>query len=206
MTLDQNPLEAQIERAVRSFQAGRHRDECFRQIVEGYSGPLSRTLRCWVRESGDLEDLNQEIFVRVYRGLDGFKWTSSFKGWLFTVARNTAILWVKKQRRHWVESLDDEDSTEARSIAEPGLGPHEILETSEASTALRDAIGELPEKMQVVSRLRLQKGKSYKEIADHLGISIQTVKAHLSQAKSRLQKRLGPAYSLNIEPTRDEEP
>lgn len=210
--MDREPtlIEAQIEKAVKAFQDGRNRDENFRRIMEAYSVPVSRYLRRWVNREQDLEDLNQEVFLRVYKGLNGFRGTASFKSWLFSIAHNTAAHWIKRfsstERRGKTPANDSPTEDPMEQIPDPSEGPLVALVQTEAVSDLHKAIEELPERMRLCSQLRFQEGRTYQEIADELGVSIQTVKAHLFQAKTKLRKRLGRSFPANLDPAWDIEP
>lgn len=91
-------------------------------------------------------------------------------------------------------------------IPDPSEGPLVALVQTEAVSDLHKAIEELPERMRLCSQLRFQEGRTYQEIADELGVSIQTVKAHLFQAKTKLRKRLGRSFPANLDPAWDIEP
>lgn len=202
-------IETQIEYAVRAFQQGRNCEENFRRIMEAYSVPVSRYLRRRIDNERDLEDLTQEVFIRVYKGLKGFKGDSSFKSWLFAVAHNTAVLLSKRhtsERRRRAQATGSEGEDPIEQIPDPDEGPLASLVQTEISCRLQTAIEELPERMRLCSRLRFQEGRAYQEIADEIGISIQTVKAHLFQAKAKLMQSLGKSFSADLGPARDVEP
>lgn len=195
---ERHSFEESIERAVREFQQGRNKEANFRLLMEAYTVPVARLLRRWVDLERDREDINQDVFLRVYHNLEGFEGASSFKTWLFTIARNTALRWLQARSRERHRELpfaepadfDDGAGRPAEQLPAPEPSPLEGLLSNETSAELKVAIDGLPERMRDCLRRRLT-GRSYQEIADELDVSIGTVKAHLFQAKARLFRTLG---------------
>jgi RNA polymerase sigma-70 factor (ECF subfamily) len=145
----------------------------------------------------DARDLTQEVFLRVFRGLGSFRFESRFETWLFEIADHVCQNEMRRRgtgKRRGVEiSLDTGGQTgdaEEPEPVEPQPVPptalRDILEKERAKD-LNEAIQELPEQMQACFRLRYGQERSYEEIAAIMGVSINTVKAHLHQAKKRLK-------------------
>lgn len=147
-------------------------------------------------------DLAQDTFLRVYRGMSGFREDARIETWLFKIAKNIACNARRHdqaiRRRH--EEVPLETALElgqpifpaTRLSPGPGLlDPLAELLQGERARALRQAIEALPPRMRQVLQLRVDQTLKYKEIAELLAVSIETVKAHLYQAKSLLTARLG---------------
>lgn len=136
-------------------------------------------------------DLGQETFVKAYKARREFQGKSKPKTWLLQIARN---IWLndlragsaEKRKAREVVSIDEDGAFhEPRSRAEDPLARllrHERHET------LRHKLEECPPQMQRCLLLRIDQGLKYREIARVMGISIQTVKSHLYQARERLTR------------------
>jgi RNA polymerase sigma-70 factor (ECF subfamily) len=147
----------------------------------------------------DARDLTQDVFLRVFRGIASFRLESGFKTWLFEIADHVYQNELRRRgagkRKGWETSIEtggqDEDGKPA-GFEPPPSEPRaleDVLER-ERSVALSQAIQGLPDQMRTCFLLRYDQGRKYKEIAVIMRISIDTVKAHLFQAKKRLKLEL----------------
>ncbi len=163
-----------------------------------------RRVRSFFQNKGfsaeDARDLTQDVFFRVFKGLGKFRGESRFLTWLFEIADHIYQNEIRRKktgkRRGWEISLDtggkSEDGEEPAPF-EPPPSPPKAMENmleQERAERLSRAIKELPEQMRACFLLRYGQGLKYKEIAAIMKISIDTVKAHLHQAKKRLKLEL----------------
>jgi RNA polymerase sigma-70 factor (ECF subfamily) len=159
-------------------------------------------------DAEDARDLAQDVFLHVYKGLAGLRQDAQFQSWLYTISANVyknelERLGAKKRAAvHVPLEPSENDSPRDRGTRPPTLGavdprpwPMEALLEKEKLDRLRRALTELPEQMQRCVRLRVAEDKPYQEIADALGISINTVKAHLRQARIALKEKLTPYFA-----------
>lgn len=175
----------------------------FRQLFDR----LFPAVVCFFQRQGfereESRDLAQETFLRVHRGMGGFRQESRIETWLFKIARNIAHNARRHdnavRRQHEEVSLEDlleqgapvlPRATGPGATGSPSDPLTDLLE-NERALALRQAVEELPPKMRQVLLLRVDQNLKYREIATLLEVSIETVKAHLHQAKSTLIARLG---------------
>jgi RNA polymerase sigma-70 factor, ECF subfamily len=174
-------------------------------------GKLDRRVRPWVLHffqkkrftADEVEDLTQEAMLRVYNGLKDFRLESTFKYWFFEILTNVFRNEIRRRRsakRDGFEvSLDTPPSYGEREDAqgpdfEVQAGDSNALEEfirREGMQRFRLALEELPAQMRRVCLLRFVHELKYREVAVLLQISIETVNAHLHQAKKRLTERLG---------------
>jgi RNA polymerase sigma-70 factor (ECF subfamily) len=149
------------------------------------------------------EDLTQEAFFRVYRSRDSFRGDSQFTTWLFQICTNLFRNNVRDrsaQKRDAQEvSLDSaiqsgENGTAEGTFAAKDEGPLEQALREEAKEKLREALSALPPQMRRCVELRVNEDLKYREIAERMGISIETVKAHLFQARQILKGKLGDYF------------
>lgn len=179
--------------------------ETFRQLFDRFFPSLVYFFQRqgFTREEG--QDLAQETFLRVNKGMTGFRQESRFETWLFKIANNLASNARRykgaKRRQHEEVPLEDERTgSTPPSLETSGEGEGEQLESllaEERNRLLRQALEELPRKMKRVLLLRIQQGLKYREIAELEGISIETVKAHLHQAKKALEEKLNAKLSVH---------
>jgi RNA polymerase sigma-70 factor (ECF subfamily) len=152
-------------------------------------------------------DLTQDVFLRVFKGIASFRRESRFERWLFEIAAN---VWRNELRRMGAEKRDgyeqsldaavEGDDPSGRSAIEPvdpNPGVLDVIQARERHEGLSAALRELPPQMRHVCELRYVQQRKYQEIADVLKISIETVKAHLHQARKRLMTQLGSGQDRN---------
>ena len=137
-------------------------------------------------------DLAQETFLRAHRGWSDFRMESSRETWLFEIARNIYKNWMRDQaslRHKRIELSIDGSEDEREGLVElpsAEVGADEAVINSEKSKLVREAVAALPPMRRRAVELRLQ-DRGYDEIAAILGVSIQTVKSHLYQAREALR-------------------
>src|SRR5262249_32573047 len=140
----------------------------------------------------EAEDLTQEVFFRVYRSRDSFRGDARFTTWLFQICANlfrNDLRDRSAQKRDALEVPIDsmiqsgENGAAEKALTAEGDGPLERALWEEAKKKLRSALAALPPQMRRCVELRVDEDLKYREIADRMGISIETVKAHLFQAR-----------------------
>ncbi|CAM3395253.1 RNA polymerase sigma factor [Marinicrinis lubricantis] len=135
------------------------------------------------------EDLCQETFYKAYRSLDTFREVeASFSTWLYTIARNTVLSELRKQKKTKVPL---EDSEAIQEHAQDKLPEQAILRT-ERVDLVRKAINNLPEKQRSALILREYDQLDYQEIAQILGQTVSSVKSLLFRARSSVKNQLEP--------------
>jgi RNA polymerase sigma-70 factor, ECF subfamily len=146
------------------------------------------------------DDLTQDVFLRVFKGIATFRHESRFERWLWEI--RTRIYFNEVRRLRTEKRYGLEQSLDSGVETEEGLGPGITLQSTEPSPeeevvrrdqsqALQAALQGLPDQMRRCCILRYGQGLKYKEIAVLMKISIETVKAHLHQARKRLTAELG---------------
>lgn len=189
---------SEVDQAVRALQRGADPDSCFRVVFERYNAPLNRFFARKGFSSDDCQDLTQETFVGIYKGVKGFRREARFETWVYTVARTTYLKRLRRDataKRAAVEVSLDSTMEHSPQLSGAHLSPAE-LEAEDRRRVMRKAISELPEKMRRCLILRIYQDLSYREIATVMRLKIDTVKAHLFQARKRLQQRLGGGSGL----------
>lgn len=157
----------------------------FRQIFAEFY-PL--VLRYFIRQGfgdEDSQDLAQETMLRVYRNLSSFSGESHLGTWVFQVAarvHKNSVRTRSTRKRDVVEVFFDPDG----AVEDPLLD----LLTGERAQVLAEALQDLPPQMRRTVELRVHRDLKYREIAELMRISIETVKAHLFQARQILRSKL----------------
>lgn len=184
---------ARLDRAVRQLVAGVDRETHFRTVYEGYSSAL----RAFFARKGcspeECLDLTQETFLGIYRGLRGYDHQGRFEGWIYRIATTTYLkrLRSRSTAKRWGRdvSLDELEQSE-RAPTLPGRQLDALL-LDERRRTIEEAVSELPPQMRKCLTLRLYHELTYQEIAVVLKLKIDTVKAHLFQARRKLREKLG---------------
>lgn len=149
---------------------------------------VRRVVHRYVRDEATVDDLLQEISIKVLRRIDTVRDPATLRGWLFQLARNACLDHLRQRDRRPGGSPAPLAFHEA--AGELGRSPHERLLTGERITAVRRALEELPESQRVVIRLRIEDGLDHQAIAQQLGISRQAVEVRLCRGRAALKARL----------------
>ncbi|MCP3916791.1 MAG: sigma-70 family RNA polymerase sigma factor [bacterium] len=165
----------------------------FDVLVARWGPRVAAYLRHVVGEPAWVEDLTQEVFVKVHDHLHERESGASFAVWLFRIARNTALDFERRRQLHVraLESARKGRGPLARLLVQrrPPT-PLAMLESREFSVALELALAELPEPQRTVFLLREHEGLSYEEIAAVVGCPAKTVSTRLARARTCLRKQL----------------
>ncbi len=168
-------------------------NDAFGLLVEAYQTRVYNLALRMCGNPDDAFDLSQEAFFRAWRGLSGFQYESAFSTWLFRLASNVCLDWLRAKRRRPTVSLntvDDEGEEVRLELPDPGKGPEELLLAAEDREALARAMDSLPVEYRQILTLRAIDDLSYTEIAAVLQIREGTVKSRLSRARLALRNKL----------------
>ncbi|MEV0946881.1 sigma-70 family RNA polymerase sigma factor [Rhodococcus sp. NPDC049939] len=135
----------------------------------------------------DAEDALQETLTAAWRNLDKFRGESRFNTWLHRIAANAALTAVR--RRHDISSLGAGDDEIELQLEDPAPRVDDRVTTVDA---VRRALAEVPEDFRVAIVLREFASLTYADIAEHQGVSVQTVKTRIHRARTQLVKLLAP--------------
>ena len=146
----------------------------------------------YVNDEHEAEDITQEVFLKMWRNLKKFKKGKNFKTWLFTIAKNTAIDFLKKKKIIPFSEFEKEDGENKfiETLVDPAPSLDEIFEKTEIDEKIYNAINQLPLKYQIVLFLYYNDQLTFQEIAEILGESINTVKSRHRRALFILKKIL----------------
>jgi RNA polymerase sigma-70 factor (ECF subfamily) len=169
---------------VHAFQGGCR--EAFDLIVERHRRTVYQLCFRFVGNHEDAADLAQDVFVRAFKGLAGFKGDSSIRTWLYRVSVNVSLNRVTS-RRPVTEPIDAVECVDAHAV-----NPLEAIEHAQQAVRVRQAIRRLPPKQRATLVLRVYQDLSYDEIAKVLGGSVGAVKANFFHARGNLRRLVRP--------------
>ena len=153
-------------------------------------------LRRYLGHEEAAKDVLQQTFLQVHLKCDTFDLSRKFRSWLFAIATNQAIDWQRKNRRHLMNSLEQEvhfgdDVVMGKDLIEGGeLSGEQVMVLEERRQAVRSAIALLPQPMAESLGLIYWKKMKYREVAERLGIPDGTVKSRLHAGLIQLEKLL----------------
>lgn len=180
------------ETLVEQFQAGD--SSGFDELVKRYEQKIFNLCCRFLDQSEDADDAAQEIFIKVYKGLNQFNNQARFSTWLYRIAVNHALNIRRSRRRsHWLRplSLISKDESEKISrVHDQTNNPQEQLEKKEEIERIHQALVNLPEEQRVIVYLHRFQELSYRDIAEILGLRLSTVESRLFHAKKQLAKLL----------------
>ena len=166
--------------------------------MEALFGRYRRAVFGWLlrmsRDEGEAEDLHQEVWLKVIRGIDGYS-SGSFRAWLWRVVRNAA---ADRARKHVAEPILDapvEEDSDAVAFVDQVPDGSVVsaltrLEEAELRAAVREAVNGLSWRLKEVVLLRLNGELKFQEIADILGLPIGTVLGRMNLAVAKLRQAL----------------
>ena len=146
-----------------------------------------------IKNDSDVEDLVQETFIKAYKALDKFKFNYSFSAWIYRIASNNTIDFLRKRRFDTfsidkpIGNAEDENYFE---IEDNSYSPDANVLDEQKSEIIQDAIDSLPENYREIILLRHEEELDYKAIADKLDLPLGTVKAHLFRARKLLYEEV----------------
>lgn len=146
----------------------------------------------YVGNAQEADDITQEVFVKVWRNLKKFDQQKSFKTWIFSIAKNTAIDFLKKKKAIPFSEFENEEgeNTLTETLADPSPLPQELLEKTDMSKRLSTAMGKISPKYRMVLFLRYNDHFNFREIAESLGVSLHTVTSQHRRALTKLRELL----------------
>lgn len=170
--------------------------EAFSELVRKYQKRVYYLAYGMTGNREDALDIAQEAFLKAFRSMKGFQGGGGFYTWIYRIAYNQSIDFMRKEwRKKKLEYQDNQDLTEKESpiMAVPSdSNPGQDMAQKELNRVIMDAVQSLPEQHRSVILLREIEGLSYEEIAEMLRIRKGTVMSRLHYARRELQKVLMP--------------
>ena len=170
----------------------------FECLVQHYEEKLTRYIRRLTHlDTETIEDLLQEVFLKVYKNLNDYDSDFSFNSWIYRITHNEAVNYFRKtSTQPKTVQLENEEGVNFLEILPDDISLRDDYVKKELAGKVRKLVDELPEKYRAVLILKFMEEKSYDEISDILQVPTGTVATLIHRAKSQF-KQLAIKYHLN---------
>ena len=175
----------------------------FEMLVVKYQRKLTRLLSRFIRNSGEVEDVAQEAFIKAYRALPSFRGDSAFYTWLYRIGINTAKNYLVAMGRRAptstgldaeeAETFDDTDRLRDMNTPEAELMSKQI------AGVVNETMQALPEELRTAITLREIDGLSYEDIALAMNCPIGTVRSRIFRARETIAAQLRPLLGTSLD-------
>lgn len=169
-------------------EARKGSEKAFATLLNRYRDSIYYLLLKMVNNASDAEDLTIEAFGKAFRNLDLYTPNFAFSTWLFKIATNNCIDFIRKKRStpSIIDQGQDEMDNYTVNLQSDTLDPEEALINHQKIEQLRDVVNQLKPRYKKLIELRYYKEYSYIEISNELNLPIGTIKAQLFRAKTLL--------------------
>jgi len=185
---------------VTGLQAGS--DEAFDYLVTYYHSSVHNLVYGILGDKADAADVTQDVFIRVFRGIHGFRRSSSLKTWLYRVAVRQALnhrRWCWRHLRQQVSIDGDEEGlNHSFDLTDARATPFEECAAHEMQSNVRKALATVPPRFRSAVILRDLEGMAYEEIAEVLEVSVGTVKSRILRGRRILKENLEPLLRSGV--------
>jgi RNA polymerase sigma-70 factor (ECF subfamily) len=175
-------------------QVAQGEEEAFRILVERYEGLVRGTIHRMGWRNQDLEDLSQQVFIRIWKAASRYRADGKFATWLLTITRNVVFNEGRSRARATLVPMDSETvSPEVASISRASHEqPGSMAASADLQRAVDAALAGLPEKQALALTLHRFEGFSHEEIASILETTVASVKSLIFRAREALRDSLKP--------------
>jgi len=164
----------------------------FEQLIERHQALVAGTVARMLGSNSDVEDIAQQVFIRVWKSARRYIPRAKFTTWLLKITRNLVFNELRRSKRHTHISLQSEPGAEEVLLKdEKNPAPDASLLETELQRAIEEAIIQLPESQRMALVLRRYEQLSYEQIAEVLDLSVPAVKSVLFRARTELRTQLG---------------
>jgi len=156
--------------------------KAFRQLIERHHATAYAVVRGVLGDRDGVEDVLQQVYIKIFKGLGGFRGDAQLSTWIYRIARNQALDFVQKKR------LDTTPIDDVALAVPDADGPAAALESRDMSACLDQAMSKLDENHRMALELRYMGQRSYEEISVIMGVPLGTVKTYIYRGKAELKK------------------
>ena len=158
----------------------------FHQLVDDHSLFLLRSIQRWIRDTHHAEDVLQNTFIKIWKGLPLFRGESKLSSWCFRIAYNESMSFLRQSHKltivdaedHWFEERQSDDDMDSKAIEQ----------------LLLKALESLPERQRQVFELRYYEEMSYENMAELLELSVGSLKASFHHARKKIEEHLRKSH------------
>jgi RNA polymerase sigma-70 factor (ECF subfamily) len=164
------------------FQNEKTRNEAFNLLLKKYQQKIYWHIRRMVIDHDDADDIAQDVFVKVWKNLTGFRNDAQLYTWMYRIATNECITFLNNKKKKNNVSLDDVDYSLADTLADSGY-----FDGDKAQRKLQEALLTLPDKQRLVFNMKYYEDMKYEEISDVVGTSVGALKASFHLAVKKIE-------------------
>src|ERR1700759_4423988 len=179
------PKEVDDAEILSKFQDERTRNEAFNMLLKKYQQKIYWHVRRMVIDHDDADDLVQDVFVKIWKNLAGFRSDAQLYTWMYRIATNECITFLNKKKQKKDISLDEVDYSLAGTLADTSY-----FNGDQAQRKLQEALLTLPEKQKLVFNMKYYDDMKYEEISQVLGTSVGALKASFHLAVKKIEAHL----------------
>ncbi len=176
------PTQVEDAEILSKFQDERTRNEAFNLLLKKYQQKIYWHIRRMVIDHDDADDLVQDVFIKVWKNLAGFRADSQLYTWMYRIASNECITFLNKKKQKNNISLDEVDYSLADTLTEGSY-----FNGDKAQKKLQEAILTLPEKQRLVFNMKYYEDMKYEEMSEVLGTSVGALKASYHLAVKKIE-------------------
>jgi RNA polymerase sigma-70 factor, ECF subfamily len=170
---------------------GRGDTAAFKELVERHQSLVAGTIARMLGSNSDVEDIAQQVFIRVWKSAGRYVARAKFTTWLLKITRNLVFNELRRSKRHAQVPLQSETGGEEMPLPDEAARPPDAyLLEAELQEAIERAIVQLPESQRMALILRRYQEMNYEQIAEILNLSVPAVKSVLFRARTELRERL----------------
>ena len=170
---------------------GRGDTTAFEELIERHQSLVTGTVARMLGSNSDVEDIAQQVFIRVWKSARRYVPRAKFTTWLLKITRNLVFNELRRAKRRGHVSLQSEPGVEDTPLRdETNPAPDASLLEAELQKAIEEAIMQLPKSQRMALVLRRYEQLSYDQIAEVLDLSVPAVKSVLFRARTELRSRL----------------
>jgi RNA polymerase sigma-70 factor, ECF subfamily len=180
-------------RILRGLRAGI--EEAYEELIDRYEQPIYGVVYRLLENPGDTSDVVQEVFLKVFRGVNSFREQSSLRTWIYRIALNEAHNHQRWFTRHCrreisIESENGDRRSPLELASDPGRSPFDQVLDTENRTLIERALARINPVFRTAVVLRDVQNFSYEEIAEILQVSLGTVKSRILRGREALRREL----------------
>lgn len=169
----------------------------FEQLVLKYDRLVLNIAYSYRNDKDDADDIYQEVFIRVYRGLKNFQSRSKFSTWLYRITVNVCIEYKRKQKVHSHDSMiNNEGENILENVLESDEDTSKTIVKNETSSLIKKEVHKLPKQLRMAFTLKYYQGLKIKEIAEMMNCTEGTVKSYLFNSSRKLREKLKPILEM----------
>ncbi len=167
---------------VKELQKAQTKEKAFKKLITEYKERLYWHIRKIVISHDDADDVLQNTFIKVFKGIDKFKQDSKLYSWMYRIATNESITFINKRARE-----RNIDITEMKQEMVSNLQSDRWFSGNDIELILQEAVATLPEKQQLVFNMKYFDHMKYQEISDILNTSVGGLKASYFHAVKKIE-------------------